>query len=68
MSRLKIVAPDQRQDTARANFECNPALQSLAQQLWPHSAWHQREWLRAIGVVRRSRNGWLLERSSGRVA
>ncbi len=33
-----------------------------AKRLWPDSERNQREWLRAVGVVRRTSGGWLLER------
>ncbi len=33
-----------------------------AQRLWPDSERNQREWLRAVGVVRRTSGGWLLDK------
>lgn len=37
-------------------------LQQRAARLWPDSDYLQREWLRAIAVVRRSSSGWLLDK------
>ena len=39
-----------------------------AVRLWPDDPRNQREWLRAVSVVRASRNGWLLERRVRRCA
>ena len=36
--------------------------QQRAARLWPDSPRNQREWLRAVAVVRRTSQGWLLER------
>jgi hypothetical protein len=33
-----------------------------AQRLWPDSERNQREWLRAVRVVRSTSRGWLLDR------
>jgi hypothetical protein len=33
-----------------------------AQRLWPDSERNQREWLRAVRVVRATGRGWLLDR------
>lgn len=41
-------------------------LMARAVKNYPDSEYLQREWLRAVGVVRRSRNGWLLERKVAR--
>lgn len=38
----------------------DPMVQRAAR-LWPDSPTNQREWLRAVGVVRRTRRGWLLD-------
>jgi len=32
-----------------------------AQRLWPNNDYLQTEWIRAIGVVRRTTNGWRLD-------
>ena len=37
-----------------------------AQRLWPDSERNQREWLRAVGVVRRTSGGWLLDNPTRR--
>jgi hypothetical protein len=39
----------------------DPLLQR-AQRLWPDSERNQREWLRAVRVVRSTSRGWLLDR------
>lgn len=39
---------------------CN--LQLRAERLWPDNQAMQREWIRAVAVVRSTRRGWLLER------
>ena len=39
-----------------------------ATRLWPDSPALQHEWLRAVAVVRSTRNGWLLERRQERVS
>jgi hypothetical protein len=44
------------------------ALRLQAVRLYPDSAYLQREWMRAVGVVRRSTGGWLLERKVQRHA
>lgn len=38
------------------------ALRMQAVRLYPESAYLQQEWMRAVGIVRRSRDGWILER------
>jgi len=38
------------------------ALRIQAARLYPDSDYLQREWMRAVGVVRRTAGGWLLER------
>ncbi len=50
----------------RAHDEAATALRLQAARLYPDSDYLQREWMRAVGVVRRSRNGWLLERKVAR--
>ena len=49
------------------NVQAN-TLRLQAARLYPDSDYLQREWLRAVGVVRRTRNGWLLERKVKRHA
>lgn len=39
----------------------NPML-DRAKRLYPDNVTLQREWIRAVSVVRRTRKGWLLER------
>lgn len=49
---------------------CAQAPDPLAERaalLYPHSEPLQREWLRAVQVVRATRRGWLLERHVQRV-
>lgn len=36
-------------------------LQRRAELLWPDNEHNQREWLRAVGVVRLTQRGWLAE-------
>lgn len=36
-------------------------LAERAARLWPDSERNQREWVRAVTVVRRTRRGWLLD-------
>ncbi len=43
-------------------------LAQRAELLWPDSEALQREWLRAVGVVRRTRRGWLMDRPVQRTA
>jgi hypothetical protein len=43
-------------------------LQQRAARLWPDSDYLQREWLRAVRVVRQSGGGWLLDRRVARSA
>jgi Arc/MetJ-type ribon-helix-helix transcriptional regulator len=38
------------------------ALVRRAIRLWPNNETMQREWLRAVGVVRSTSRGWLLDR------
>lgn len=49
---LRLAPPPARPD---------PMLQR-AQRLWPDSERNQREWLRAVRVVRATGRGWLLDR------
>ena len=37
-------------------------LQELAARLYPESAYLQAEWVRAVGVVRGTSRGWLLDK------
>lgn len=46
----------------------DPRLAMRAARLWPESPALQREWLRAISVVRSTQRGWLLERIVERAA
>ncbi len=48
---LRLAPPPARPD---------PMLQR-AQRLWPDSERNQREWLRAVRVVRATARGWLLD-------
>lgn len=41
-------------------------LQQRASRLWPDSDYLQREWLRAVRVVRQTGGGWLLDRRIAR--
>lgn len=45
----------------------DPLLQR-AQRLWPDSEANQREWLRAVALVRRTAGGWILDRAMQRLA
>ncbi len=47
---LQVVAPQARHPMAQR-----------AARLWPESPALQREWLRAVSVVRCTRRGWLLD-------
>ena len=38
------------------------AAQKQAERLYPHSPALQAEWLRAVGIVRATSNGWLLDK------
>jgi hypothetical protein len=42
-------------------------LLARAERAYPDSEFLQREWLRAVGVVRRTTSGWLLDNPRGRV-
>lgn len=45
----------------KAEVRLQDPLVQRAKRLWPDSPTHQREWLRAVAVVRRTRRGWLLD-------
>lgn len=38
-----------------------PALNQRAMALWPGDEYLQQEWMRAVGVVRQTKRGWLSE-------
>lgn len=42
------------------------AMEARARRLWPHSEYNQREWLRAVSVVRSTSAGWHLDKTIGR--
>lgn len=44
------------------------ALAERAARNYPDDPYLQREWIRAVGVVRRTSRGWLLDRRAPRVA
>ena len=41
-------------------------LAERAARLWPDSERNQREWVRAVRLVRATQRGWLLDRAVGR--
>lgn len=41
-------------------------LVAMARRLWPDDRWLQAEWLRAVRRVRRTAEGWILERRLAR--
>lgn len=43
-------------------------LLARAKRLWPDNDYLQREWLRAVRVVRKTAGGWNLDRQAGRVS
>ena len=47
-------------------------LQARAAKLWPdgepHAEHNRREWIRAVGVVRATGGGWVVDRKAQRVA
>lgn len=50
---LRLIAPD---------VPARDPMRTRAANLWPDSPRNQREWMRAVATVRRTRRGWLLDR------
>lgn len=63
-----------RQASAERNVRGAVAadLEARAAKLWPdgepHAEHNRREWLRAVGVVRATGGGWVVDRKAQRVA
>ena len=60
--RTRFEAPEQDAAAIHAT------LAERAARNYPDDPYLQREWMRAIGVVRRTTRGWLLDRRAARVA
>lgn len=54
---LRVVGPDEL--IARVNAT---SLDARARRLYPDSDYLQQEWIRAVGVVRKTTYGWWIER------
>ena len=61
-SDMRRVLHDIGANVARIVTSPDAAMRHRAARLWPESEYLQREWLRAVSVVRKSPRGWLIER------
>lgn len=71
MNRLMVVSPVPSRGEALTGVvsSCTSlSLDERAARLWPDSAWHRREWARAVQVVRATKRGWLADSQVGRTA
>lgn len=68
MSAVITAAQFERATQAHSRAAVPGPLAERAARLWPDSERNQREWIRAVIVVRQSSNGWLLDKPKRRTA